>query len=236
MLGPLRRFTPKDFRLKRIETLLQNGFRHKGAECNVVCLLSDIRKMLDSEKESQFEFLRFFCNWAVHTEISRSDIPLKVLKKLTTVVSRNNNVLTWVPAFEKMLFSQLRRDLRAFVKKFGLDPGELTRYNKDWAVFLDALFPVIAGAPIKLNPGKQTELRYINRYNGKVKIESVMFIIFPPYMRRGPGRRWIGSPFPFPGFQVDYSNGDRTQLHFVYPSLGKFGQPNLLRGLVLLSR
>ena len=134
MRGPANNFNQRDFRLRRIKEILAAGFRERGAECRVLCLMAEIRKVLEiDDLDDRFRILKFFCNWALHSAVDRGDIPLELLRSITNVVIRHRNILRWVPGFERMLFPKLRRDFKRFLKEHQVSPsavplrgGELT--------------------------------------------------------------------------------------------------------------
>lgn len=109
MRGPANNFNQRDFRLRRIKEILAAGFRERGAECRVLCLMAEIRKVLEiDDLDDRFRILKFFCTWALHSAVDRGDIPLELLRSITNVVIRHRNILRWVPGFERMLFPKLK--------------------------------------------------------------------------------------------------------------------------------
>ena len=141
MRGPANNFNQRDFRLRRIKEILAAGFRERGAECRVLCLMAEIRKVLEiDDLDDRFRILKFFCNWALHSAVDRGDIPLELLRSITNVVIRHRNILRWVPGFERMLFPKLRRDFRRFLKEHQVSPsavplrgGEVTHVRSAWS-------------------------------------------------------------------------------------------------------
>ena len=79
-------------------------------ETDVVYILSRVRKLLELDKEkSDFKFLKFFCNWALHSQIDDTDVIRKILEKPGEAVFRLMHV-----------YPDLDKDLKKFLKKYKL--------------------------------------------------------------------------------------------------------------------
>jgi len=56
--------------INKLEKFLQSHKRFKE-ECEIVYLMAEIRKILDFNRGSSCEFLRFYCNWVLHNSLDR---------------------------------------------------------------------------------------------------------------------------------------------------------------------
>jgi hypothetical protein len=240
---------PKDFHLKRIENLLKRGFEWKinikkpkietAPESDVIHFITEVRKLLEITNSKSFPFLKFFCDWALHSSIDRSNIPLKIFKKITnTIIYGPNNVLQWVRPLESITFVEFRKDLGKFLKEHNL-PTELTRKNRTWRQFLEGYIFLIVDSPLMLNSNKPHQKKLLKtrrKWGINSKVSILVLRIMPPFDTR-PSRSgaWCGVPSLL--WYVIFDNGYSIPIPCVFYSLRtNEAELELWHGLVTIGK
>lgn len=247
-LIPLKYIDSKDFHLKRLEKILDRGFEWKFnrkenkkqnvPESDVIHLITEIRKVLEiTNSKSKFPFLRFFCDWALHSSIDRSDIPIEIFRKITnTIIYGTNNVLQWTRPLENITFVEFRKDLREFLKKYSL-PTKVTQKNQAWKQFLEGYVFLIVDCPLKLNRNKPQQkklLRMRRQWGINAKVDMLMLRIIPPFDTR-PSRSGAWCGVPLLEWYVTFDNGYSIPIPCCFYSLrSSRAQLDLWHGLVLI--
>lgn len=66
-----------------IEKLREHLSKVDPTECQIVYVLSRVRKILELEKQQKkYKYLNFYCNWAFHSRIDRTAVVEEALKDL----------------------------------------------------------------------------------------------------------------------------------------------------------
>ena len=134
--------------------------RHRplDEECHVVYLMVETRNYLDrmDDNGAGFRLLRFYCDWALHTEKTKS---LSHISPIIDTMYQNAAKEIQGPygqvtgsALEFMYFSHLRNELDAFLRSAGISQ-QLTGDNQQWAIYCGLMASILADQPI-LNPTK----------------------------------------------------------------------------------
>jgi hypothetical protein len=122
-------------------------------EADVRSLMILIRKLLDLMQQSDqqsFLITRLFANWAIHIEITKSNIGLRILSAI------NDALVTFKSADTDALrngisneigFSALRREMKLFLNNTGID-DTIVSDSQVWAVFVNHLIEIIRDVPL----------------------------------------------------------------------------------------
>jgi len=126
-------------------------------EARAVYLLVEIRKILDHayDKKTDYALLRFYCDWIVHTEKTRSlehiaPLVQKVYVGIKTQIEQGPYSLSERPPIVEFIYmDSLKEEMISLFEKEGL-PKDL--FEKDaWNNFVAAVVQVLVDQPI-LNP------------------------------------------------------------------------------------
>ncbi len=126
-------------------------------ERDVVYLMVELRKVLDHayDRETDFPLLRFYCDWIVHTEKSRSlrhiaPIVQGVYDDVKTQIERGPFYLPEKPKIVSFMYmDELRAEMESLFRNEGLQADLFERDS--WVRFVAALVQVLVDQPI-LNP------------------------------------------------------------------------------------
>ena len=246
---PLKYIDSKDFHLKRLEKILDRGFewnlnrreykKQSVPESDTIHLITEIRKVLEiTNSKSKFPFLRFFCDWALHSSIDRSDIPVKIFRKITnTIIYGKQNIQEWIRPLENITFVAFRKDLQKFLKEHSL-PTKLTQKNKEWKQFLEGYVFFIVGCPLMLNRHKLSQqkklLRMRRKWGINAKLSTLMLRIIPPFDTR-PSRSGAWCGVPLLEWYVTFDNGHSIPISCCFYSFRSVrAELDLWHGLVLI--
>lgn len=128
-------------------------------ECQVVYILVELRKLLDSrERDARFESLKFYCDWAMHTTMSwrgarnfitSVDTLFSTIASVSITREENDRLA------ELLYLESFRKQLRALLNSEGLP--ERVCESAEWFNFLDCYSRVIEDCPLVYqNPGDST--------------------------------------------------------------------------------
>jgi len=128
-------------------------------ECHVVYLLVMVRKLLDTQSEYRNEFIRFYCDWALHHQKTQK---VNVVNSIVAGIEESileghffpdgqflpqgNNVIEFIYKEE------LLKNMNSLFQEFSL-PLDLLEKN-NWEYFLRILTKAIVDQPIILNGKK----------------------------------------------------------------------------------
>ena len=141
---------------KKLQKFLQNHPKLKE-ECEVVYLMVEIRKILDQDKKTHYKTIRFYCNWALHFELTQEgsiQFLSKEFEKDIDLKKRRRQISKKIALNHKNFFKlyDLRSQLDKFFKKYNLPP-DLLKGNA-WYKFTELLLEVIKECPVKRNSSK----------------------------------------------------------------------------------
>lgn len=139
--------------LAKINEVFQKGDRMTEHELRSVMIL--IRKLLElmsDQDKLPYLLLVLFCNWAAHTEITKSNTGLRLLAKVNDALvgSRHSGdgLQIGLRMSEALSFSDLRKELVEFLTQNGLETA-IIRDDRTWATcFLAHLIEVIRDVPL----------------------------------------------------------------------------------------
>jgi len=114
-------------------------------ESQVVYILSKIRKLLEIYKiQGKYKFLNFYCNWAFHSKIDRTE---KVSKILIDFINGNQR--------ERFLtFKEFISELKTFLEEFEL-PTKIIEIEKNYYHFLNILLDIYSETPLSVYSEKK---------------------------------------------------------------------------------
>lgn len=132
-------------------------------EKNVLCILVYIRKLLECKNNKDFKLIEFYCNWALHIEMSRSGAK-DTLKKIedslhAKFLNNPHNLIAATNNFSFISFRELKRELILFLDHYRLLNFLVT---KDWSDFKVNLLAILKDSPLLNKDGNVTSFRYIN--------------------------------------------------------------------------
>lgn len=108
-------------------------------ECQVVYILSRIRKYLESKNQAnQYKYLNFYCNWALHSKISKTEYVGDFLREFINH-SDDDNFLK---------FDSLVDDLRKFLIANNL--SEKLFEQKNFLRFTNLLVDIYSDTPVEV--------------------------------------------------------------------------------------
>ena len=136
---------------EKSNTFLKEHDPFRG-ECDVVYLLIEIRKILDHENNNKYPILRFYSDWAVHTEKDKITKEIKkvmedIYKEIITHIenkaqgTKNQKIIGFAD------FKELRVEVDTFLKDHSL-PGNLVIEKEGWPIFKGFLAKVLEDQPI----------------------------------------------------------------------------------------
>lgn len=237
---------PAEFHLKRLEKILDRGFKwsfnskepqkQSVPESDIIHLITEIRKVLEiTNSKSKFLLLNFFCDWALHSSIDRSDIPIKIFKRITNImIYGKQNLLAWARPLENIIFVEFRKDLKKFLKEYSLPIG-VSQKHKEWKQFLEGYVYLIAGCPLKLNRNKlsqqKKELKTRRGWGINAKVDMLVLQIMPPFDTR-PSRGGGWCEVPSLWWYGKFDNDESFRIPCAFYSLRPHRDLDLWHGLV----
>ncbi len=120
-------------------------------ETQVVYLMASIRKILEQlDETAQFGRLRFFCDWVLHSRLSRP--PAQEVVGILQTIYDSMVAGTRLPQFsEAMLlvrFELLKDNLSTFLRQF--DIKDFTQDTNAWVAFICIYSKVVADCPLEM--------------------------------------------------------------------------------------
>jgi len=117
-------------------------------ECQVVYILSRIRKILEiKQKKKTYEYLNFYCNWALHGKLDR--LTGKVNRMLNNMVQEGDEKF-----FNLQYFFD---DLKNFLKDEGLSEEKIFEHE-NYLRFVNLLVEIYVDTPLEIPSSKNMYL------------------------------------------------------------------------------
>ena|SRR2546426_1138790 len=134
-------------------------------ECHVVYVMVEIRKILDHERSVDAEqtkkhrLLRFYCDWAVHTEKSRITEEIRVIVADIFEAAKDHIENGWMREGSSRLMNfahmkDLQSEMQSFLSDRGISSALVQ--GDQWVHFVELLVKVLENQPI-LNPTDTVE-------------------------------------------------------------------------------
>ncbi len=108
-------------------------------ECQVVYILSKIRKCLEiNNQKSEYKYLNFYCNWALHSKINRAEPVADIIREF--INDKDNGKF--------LQFDYLIKDLRRFFKDNSLSKKLFETEN--YLRFANLLVEIYSDTPLEI--------------------------------------------------------------------------------------
>lgn len=148
------------------------------SEVQVVYIMAEIRKLLERDRtKPAYPSLNFYCNWALHTRLSNSDVADKVVGAFDRAAqfdAQVNSVAAGqtVPNLDWTLLEQLNAtieleafyiELKAFAQAYGIS-GKLLTDDVEWLTFMSHYAGVIEDSPLVY---RASNLQFVNQVVAK---------------------------------------------------------------------
>ena len=132
-------------------------------ECEAIFIMVQIRKILDCGR-NPYRTLRFYCNWALHNELSQERTTRLLFHLLDPCIDGKKgghdnarNIKLYNSDFFKL--NTLKKELKDFIKEYTL-PADLLK-NKNWWKFARLLLEIIKESPVVFVPTEISKLEVI---------------------------------------------------------------------------
>lgn len=128
------------------------------SEIQVVYILTRVRKLLEiKEKKEQYQFLNFYCNWALHAKIDK--VGKKVEEFLKQVASGDNTA-----GGDHIYFSFFHQEFKLFLKEFDLPTNIYDNSNPPSAkgIFNRLLAQIYSDTPLVLKTTTEKRITFSN--------------------------------------------------------------------------
>lgn len=145
-----------------IEKLKREINRNIKEECQVVYILSKVRKLLEIDKSKDaFPYLNMYCNWSLHNNLSHKNTISSLLNLIEKDIDLKNNgheiahkLKNKHQNFFKLLI--VKEELFKFLNKIKLTPDNL---ENNWSLFMKLLLDIIEDSPINFEEIKRGDKR-----------------------------------------------------------------------------
>lgn len=135
--------------------------REIKTEAQVVYILSRVRKILEIENNKEFKILKFYCDWALHSEIDNVH-PVKEM--LDGIVNNTGEHL-----FDFVSFKLLHEELRSFLEEQRL-PTTICESGEQGNMFNMFLSEIYSDTPLVIKTITKKTLVWTNtEMDGKGK-------------------------------------------------------------------
>ena len=144
-------------------------------ECHVVYLLVQIRKLLDRIPERENEFLRFYCDWSVHTEkTGRIHVIAPIIQGIEDCIMKGHHFASgqFSPANNKPIEFIYKEELLKNMKDLFLQvnlPMDIFE-QKNWIQFLQLLIQVLIDQPISPREGNIKSLCFRSAVGANLEV------------------------------------------------------------------
>ena len=127
--------------LEILEKLNKELEKDIEGEPQIIYILSRIRKLLELQNlQSRYKYLNFYCNWALHAKIDRTEPVADILREVAKLSEKGVKFLT---------FDHLRIDLKNFFKENNIPENIL---DKQWLEFTRLLIDIYSDTPLEFYP------------------------------------------------------------------------------------
>lgn len=150
-----------EYNINKLRLLLT----HNPSESECVHALVIIRKELEILREtdpnsySSFNFLKLFCDWALHMEIDRSLAGSYLLADINKTLNDVKDIKTdeVIKQISSSLIGKFRHQTRDFLIKNSL-PIDIVNGHDEWRNFLKNILEIISHSTVLLKPNHNPDL------------------------------------------------------------------------------
>jgi len=173
--------------LAKIARILET---REPTESDVHHLFGLARKLIDSlpqERQTDFSFLRFYCNWTAHPEIDQSAEGAMIVEKMNALISghmkRDNASEIPDELTAALSLDETRIQLQELIRTFDPEPV-LIIDRACWRPIVNQLLEIVSHCPLKID-AKRKWLEPIRErieatpIKGRVVVEQVAIVKVP---------------------------------------------------------
>lgn len=131
-------------------------------ESQVVYILAGIRKILEQlEDITEFEHLKFYCDWALHHKLSGPPAQkvMRILEFIYNCMAKGERAPTDSEATHLIRFELLKNELSGFLQKF--DIKNFTQSANTWVVFIYLYCRVVEDCPLVMRSNTPMNIQKI---------------------------------------------------------------------------
>ncbi|HRY59900.1 MAG TPA: hypothetical protein P5096_00790 [Patescibacteria group bacterium] len=146
-------------------------------ECEVVYLMAEIRKLIESESKQQiYNTLWFYCNWVLHPQNNKQPKNIRdIMERIDSSVVKNETELA-IDKNEHLNFiglDELGREMVGLFKDHGVSVRLVSDQN-NWYAFFHQLCQILTYQPI-VKPTSKIDSFYIEMKKGRAVIWIIEF-------------------------------------------------------------
>jgi hypothetical protein len=126
------------------------------SESECVHLLTLIRHELEaSETESNYDYIKFFCDWSLHKKIDRSMAGSNAIVSINKVLSdeRKSDTDVLIKEMSAQFIGKFKDQMKDFLNK-NSRPSDIIDNDNQWKEFLKMMLEIISQKPVILNKNK----------------------------------------------------------------------------------
>ena len=126
------------------------------SESECVHVLSLIRQELEaSETESNYDYIKFFCDWSLHPKLAFSKAGSNAIVSINKVLydERKSDSDTVIKRISAQLIGKFKDQMEVFLNRNSLPSGIIDNDNQ-WKEFLKMMLEIISQKPVILNKNK----------------------------------------------------------------------------------
>lgn len=156
--------------LIKISKLLKVPFNQ---ECQVLHLMVEIRKFIElKNKYTNFEIIKFYCDWCVHVKLS-GKYAQKKLKKISVLIEKNDGLNE--DMFYFLELNELKQELLKFFLKQNLESENfITKWNNFNINFIN----ILINSPLVIEKATHGEIESFEFKKSISKNEIMCNIVF----------------------------------------------------------
>ncbi|MBI2335775.1 MAG: hypothetical protein HYU97_03310 [Deltaproteobacteria bacterium] len=130
------------------------------SEAEYSYLLSLIRKQLEIINDtSSFDYVKLFCDWALHAEISKSSTGSFLVASINTALNavKDSDTDQVIKKISSSLMTKFREQIRNFLVQTKMSPAIVDGYQS-WIDFLRNILEIISHSPVILKAKHEADV------------------------------------------------------------------------------
>lgn len=133
--------------LEKLKKILSEPIKN---EYQVVYIIVEIRKLLEKIDRNKYGILRFYCHWALHSELNHLSPVREILNRIYEEHRKGDFKDV---AFDFISFKYLKKEMIAFCKEDSINlPTEFLENYERWRRFQKIFSEIIKDSPLKMKP------------------------------------------------------------------------------------
>lgn len=134
---------------KQIEQIISTGFLTPN---DILALFTKFRILIEREnKPSEYNVLKFYCDWALHHQIDRSVFSIQVLEKISIMLYDHDNKNVYTDKVQEFIsIAALRKEIIHILLNHNIDFTFILNDELWYKVFVILLVNHLLERPIKL--------------------------------------------------------------------------------------